>query len=884
MWRLVFSAKSILLLLPWAILFSDFSVFAQRTGYRPVEEPGIYGARIHPGALAPNRRKWLLPQNLYYEYRWKGWEYSNYARDHYQRYVDILLEGTRHYDPFGNYIGRGWEIYDWTETSPQRLGSGIFKSPRWRGFFNSILVSSANKGQFFTALTAGDAIRTSLTPLTFSKPAFNGIQWDLLSDKYAVTALASRLNSPGFTALSDAQGPGLVENSTRLLGLRGVTQVGDFAKLGATWVSAANASSELSLGDNSLKGVLTGPQNTGNVETITIRISDDSPESSESGALLYFDQVLIDGEAHPEIVPLISGGVGREGVLEARGSDHIELIYDIRNAFRPTDDVPTFRDARKLEFELVVANDYRIEVTSNLQTDRRGAQVFLLVDQAQNNIVDGANQRFIRFAYGLPTASEVLGIDLELIDLGGLELRSEYVVNRKYRRFPNQNFRKLAAQKETAEAYYATASYSHHPWFAFGEAYSMDPEYSTSAFIGDSRGTFDYSDEDRHLFEFVDDNDDQDRFPDWRRFGQGGQQGGATAGAAGFDLRVFPGLDENNDFVSDFNQNQNGKPDYNEPFLRYAVDPPEFLFGMDMNNNTIIDRFENDLEPDYPYDRDRQGRNVYGGLALSEDIHLTVGSLSENQLSSDRESKATYALLTAGWELPGFNVSLFEHAKWVKDNIPDDRIRWVDPLGHQDFLDPLENQDTFVNQVYLDASFSRIRDLNISGKLKYETFGQGGDLAEDERIRDRSFFGLINKADYSYKIHRDLTLWPKWKSTFRRLTPTSTEDLKLRDLEETLFLVSRYSIVDGRTWVDWGVELSWFNNLRERPDEPPPGFLDDFRSRVWSILFGNVSEYLGYQLTMNLGVQLERTKFEATDEIRKESIAFMRIFASTGQL
>ena len=54
------------------------------TGYRPISEPGIYGVRIHPGALAPNRRKFYLPQNLHYEYGWRGWEYSNYARDEYE--------------------------------------------------------------------------------------------------------------------------------------------------------------------------------------------------------------------------------------------------------------------------------------------------------------------------------------------------------------------------------------------------------------------------------------------------------------------------------------------------------------------------------------------------------------------------------------------------------------------------------------------------------------------------------------------------------------------------------------------------------------------------------------------------------------------------------
>ena len=97
-------------------------------GYRPIAEPGIYGVRIHPGALAPNRRKFYLPQNLFYEYGWRSWEYSNYARDEYERYVDIQLEGNRHYDAFGNYIARGWTIYDWTENNPLRRAVGYSKA------------------------------------------------------------------------------------------------------------------------------------------------------------------------------------------------------------------------------------------------------------------------------------------------------------------------------------------------------------------------------------------------------------------------------------------------------------------------------------------------------------------------------------------------------------------------------------------------------------------------------------------------------------------------------------------------------------------------------------------------------------------------------------
>ena len=861
------------------VLLAEIPVQAQLvTGYRPIEEPAIRGVRIHPGALAPNRRKWFLPQNLYYEYRWKGWEYSNYARDEYRRYVDILLEGTRLYDPFGNYIARGWSIYDWSENNPLQQGSSIFKSPRYSSWFSNIVISSAQKGQFYTALTVGDAIRTTLTPLTFSKPTFNGLQWDFLSDKYAVTMIASRVSSPANPAGTQSQSGALVENSTRVLGGRGVAQVGDFVKVGGTWVNAGHARSTLTLGNNSLKGVLTTPQNTGNVETVTIRISDDSPETPETGALLFFDQVIIDGEIHSEIIPIVRGGIRGGGSLEAKGVDAVELIYDIRNSFRPTENVPTYQEAQKIEFQLIIANDYRIEVTSNKQTDRLGDEVFLPVAQARGEITDGSNQQFLRFEYGLPTANEVIGIDLEVQSLGGLDLRAEYVTNRRYRRFPNQNLTKHTLAKSTAEAAYVTASYVSYPWFVFGEGFSMDPDYSTTSFMGNALGGIDYADERFHLFEFVDDNDDQDRFADWQRAGQLGTGIGASGGSVGADLAVFPGLDENNDFVSDFNQNRNTRPDYTEPFLRYDVDSPEFLFGMDMNNNTIIDRFEDDRAPDYPYDRDHRGYNVYGGLTLTEGVQLTVGRQRERQLSSARKSRSTYGLITAEWSYPGLRVSVFEHVKLVKDSIPEDRLVWVEPVGRTEFTDPLDNQDTFVNTGYFHARYTRINNLNIAFKAKFEIFNQRGDQADLKR--DRSFFGLINKADYTIDLGQNLVLWPKWKSVFRREVPSDKARPTARDIEETLFLISRYALLRD-TWLSIGFEFSKFENLKRRPDQPQAGFVDDFTSRVYSFLFSNTSAYLGYELTLNAGLQLERQKFK--DDTRKTSLAFIRIFAATGQ-
>ena len=862
--------------------------------YRDISEPGVYGARIHPGALAPTIRKWYLPQQLYYEYRWRGWEYSNYARENYQRYVSILLEGTRQYDPLGNYISRGWRIYDWTEDNPQSFGSQVFKSPRYGGFFSNVVISSASKGQFHSALTVGDAIRTTMTPMTFSKPSFNGMQWDFLSDKYALTLLASRVSSPGVGAITQRSSGQLAVNSTRVLGGRGLAQVGDFAEVGLTWVNAHNSDSEFSLGENSLKGVLSRPQNLGNVEEVIIRISDDSPESPDEGAVLFLERILIDGQVQEDMVPLVEGGIREDGVLKAKGADPILLTYDIRNDFQPTEETPSFKDVRKMEFELIMANDYVVEVGSNKQLNRLGNTVFLPVFQADDNISDGSNQRFLRFEYGLPTANEVIGVDLNIKNVLGFDLSTEYVLNRRFKRFPNQNFQriidnkfqKLPADKETAQAFYLTTSYTSYPFFVHGETFYLDPDYNTSAFMTDGSGNIDYGNDVQHRFEFVDDNDDQDVNPDWRRQSQGvtvtlteelGQ-------ASGGDNQVFPGLDENNDFISDFNQNQNSRPDYAEAFLRYQVDAPEFLFGMDMNNNTIIDRFEDDLVADLPYERDRSGYNVYGGFAVREGVNATVGRTRQREISSGRKNRTVYGLLTAQWNFPEIEIDVFELARSAKDNIPEDRLIWVDPEGQTSFNDPLDAQDTFINTLYSNLRYSGIRNLNVSSKMKFEKFYQRGN--EEDLKRDRSFFGWINKADYTLQLRENLIVWPKIKSTFRRLLPSTraiTKDVALtRDHEATIFLVTRHSFLP-HTWVDVGFEWSQFNNLKKKEDLRT-GEEDDFDSFVMAFVFSNTSQYIGYQLTLNAGFQREKRNFDAEDLEITETTAFVRLSAATGEL
>ena len=92
------------------------TVFASATAsgdevlYRP------RGVNIYAEALDPTIGRWYLPASMFGERGRRQWEYTNYASDIYQRYVNSTQEGTYFYDQYGDLITRGWLIYDWRQT------------------------------------------------------------------------------------------------------------------------------------------------------------------------------------------------------------------------------------------------------------------------------------------------------------------------------------------------------------------------------------------------------------------------------------------------------------------------------------------------------------------------------------------------------------------------------------------------------------------------------------------------------------------------------------------------------------------------------------------------------------------------------------------------
>ena len=900
----------------WSAALDYGSRLGVRRGGEVHFEP--QGPGVMFDALDPAVKKWFVPQELYNEYQWKQWEYTNYARNHYQRYVQTSLEGDYFYDLYGDFITKGWLVFDWSISEPLAKGSHLLKTDRFGNYFSNLIISSDTKGQYFWSATVGREIRTTLTPLTFSKPLFDGIQFDFASDKYMATIITSRPS--GFrTGLEAANERSNVSN---LVGGRATAQVGDFLEIGGTYVNVFNAGTRgQALAGNPFKGTLTEAQNN-TVTRIDIRLSDDSPEDNRDGASFFLEEIIItttegqrisnrrslvnaDGNAssilsyHPDI----EGGFQREGFRSADGAETITLVYDLESPEYEGALGPPPTDIVKVEFRLLLSNDYCIDVTSNRQTNQDGQAVFLSdgiserTVRSPGNVQDGSNQGFVTIEYGLPTANEIIGVTVEMQGVKGFSLLAEFDRNRQHKRYPQAAEKrgdKHEAMMETADAWMMTLGKRGYPFFMLAEAYKMDANYSTASYITQERGDdgpVDYDATLTSVYELVDDNDDQDRHPDWQRRGVGQIA----------DRFVFPGWDENNDFIADFNQNNNEDirpnllPDWEEPFLRYHVDRPKFLFGVDMNNNGVVDRFENDDQPDYPYKRDRKGYNAYAGWHFTPELRLMAGRIDERQLAGGHENETSYLLLTFDRDFLRLGrLRIYENLRRAKDDIKDDVLVWniADGIAGEivTLEDPLPGRDAWINTLYLGLDCGIGRDLRFVNKVKYEFFHQidfnerktGETIRASEEIRETSsFLGIINKAEYTYRVG-GLTLHPRWKSEFERQLPhllLNRNDPPSTALRQLGSFTAKFTLLQ-RTIVQAGVEYLWVKQFRDAAKKTLAG--SGRKELVTAVQVSLASPYQGYDIRTNFGVRLSRFDIDVLDETETSTFIFYTIYAGLG--
>jgi len=458
------------------------------------------------------------------------------------------------------------------------------------------------------------------------------------------------------------------------------------------------------------------------------------------------------------------------------------------------------------------------------------------------------------------------------------------VLNRRHRQFPSPIAAHLHRAVDKAHAAYVKAMYKRYPLGLFLEAFSMADDYSTTYWLVDSRGVISYKAPTPQVYEFVEDDDDYDGVPEWERPLHISSNGVA-----------WPGYDENRDFLHDYNQNGNLVPDYEEPFLRFRADRPEFLFGLDMNHNGTVDRFENDQEPDYPYRRDHRGFNLYASAHAGPDARLILGIQRMGLISGDGRTRALYLLGTWTRSLPRGRLRLFDFGAWVSDDISDSLYQWMQPVGSmgrmREVVDYLPMRNTWKNVFYADLEQRIGAGIRLFHRGKWEWLAQR-DRPEEVRAREgrmsSGFLGMINRAEWVIPIGLG-TLEPRFKSEFRRDRPFSRLLSRATSLEETVSLLWIQPLMSEKTAVSYfarygrqlfdtelqvGLEMARFWMLdgeREEIDQ-------DYRGWTWAVQFVNRVGYQGYRLVTRTGVQWSGRQFERNEDERT-SLLFMTINA-----
>jgi hypothetical protein len=839
--------------------------------------------------VLPELHKWYSPRNLFETYT-QPWYVrdTNYADNTYRRYVDQLLEGAQWYDRFGTELGRGWLVYSWTQQQPGSQGSRIMKRPAspdrrdtYSGFFSRLIIAQDGDSRGNFRLMIGDEIYTLLTPLTFFKPRFNGLRMDYSNDRVKSTFLLSRPSEPNRDSQTDI---------TNFMAAHVDFDVSSILTFGLTFVNGHNARTKEDFASgNPFAGVLTTKQNQA-IEDLWVSIKDDSPTKGDHGpALFAYDVVFTDTSgsnfrgSEINFFPFVEGGRTEGNTLIASGGESILLHYDLSLlndlGYRTS-------DLKRTRVELSIANDYQISMASNLQTDgarRRPEPVFLTLSRALGNVQDRSNGRVLNLDYSLPTANEILGFNWKLSDWNGLSVKGELALNRQYGQYPSPNLSRGHEVVRSPVAAYAVGRYVRYPWLFYAEVFSMDAEYSTKYWLTDASGTIRYKDDVPQLYEFVDDDDDFDAIPDWERPFQP------------WNNSVWPGYDENGDFLYDHNQNNNFYPDYLEPFLRFRSDRPEYLFGFDMNHNGAIDRFEDDESPDYPFDRDLRGQNFYFRANLTPDFVGMLGRQKMCQLSGDGVTQSYYGFFSWIHRSSWWTLRVFEHAKAVVDDIPDDFNSWVQPVGAlgrmRRVIDVLPSQNTWQNIFYADWNLKLSQGTELFNRIKWDARWQREPAIEVRKRGGRprsNFFGVINKGEWSIPVGLS-SLEPRFKNEFRHETPYSSFLNTSTIVEQTLFLIwtqplmaesvgvayfPRYGRQQFNTQLQLGIELGRIRLLNGRSEEID----QDSQSWNYVLQITNRVGYLGYKLVLRAGFRLGKKSYE-NDDTDNSSLVFLTVNA-----
>jgi len=617
---------------------------------------------------------------------------------------------------------------------------------RWvRDFRSDVLIRDSSDG-IIQEFKLG-RIYTRFTPLTLKKSRFPynyaeeyqfGFKWSLIFDSWfkKVTFLINRVDLDNLTDKDDPK--------TDKYFVAGRVELNpyDNIDLGLSFVNQHSAYRGLNYKSS---GFLSGTINEENYPSeLYIKFMDNSPDDNVGGSAVYEMKVYINGvyypslsikggsevEAGSEVSVINSGAICYSDHWEVNGKNY--LIYKIK---LPNNG----QKIRSVKFVFDIANDYLIMASPDSYWTEYKSTVLLSSDK---NVKDYSN-RGKRVAYfSFITGESLYGVDVHF-NIFGIDITSEYVLNLRYRKYPNLN----------GEDYKITGN-------AF--SFKFTRELSRRFGLG---GEFFYLDKNYDCTFSVEDDDDNDYKPD-------------IADDDGVNFILY------NDI------NNNGIKDYTEDFLLFDADDDKFRNVPDNNNNGVPDDVEDDNLPDTPYYLGEKGFNIY--LKFNNPV-LNFENETGYRLNIKYNNDSAKKI----YNYSEYRKQLFEWLKFVfrnrveyiNDKIPNNLANWNDPLLFQDNL-----LDRFITILKFDF----IKNLIMENKILYEL--NISDFLNSDITDKKRDIDSINIFKLGYNLKPDILpkflIRPLYKTRFNYayyFTENSGKVDKIKTLSDYLIFEIIYN-------------------------------------------------------------------------------------------
>ena len=838
---------------------------------------------------------------------WPG--YWNYGG---QPYSPTTVSGRSQelYDRLGTHLLRGYPLVSWRETRSDSLGlqeSKLVRENFLFEFFGELVVASDSYSDWNFAVTSGDNIRTLLTPLTLRSPRWQGVKIDAESPTQGLTLLFTRGALRRFSAF-DAR-----KDLSPVLSYGGhySHQIGGVLTLGATLFNQHQVDVESDQG-SFISG--TQPYQMRAPSQILVRVESDDTSTSAGVFEVVVDIEFVEEDGTKTLRTLKSaepvGGQRREDLIWVSGAEEsVDYIFLL----------PGQENIINASFRADVAGDYRISVRQvhdftfvkgdEIKTEERnwpsppshtlGGPLYPLDFKPGQDLpfftvarAEGKpgldHRRTVSFDHGIPSGKTLLGTDFK-IEARELRAEGEVVYNIEEALFPFSNDSlDIRGVKNTLGSWAYTFNLVRplslgglHVELG-GEWFRMDPDYSggydsrrggTVFFTdkGGAKGSEAFTQE----FPLVEDNDDDDRYPD-DTFEDGGRYASLIPGSFGATpwAGVYPGIDVDGDQTPDTDRDRNGIPDWTEPFLHFHSDPADFVYGIDFNNNTQPDFRENDAYADYPIRKDQRG--IHGFVTLPAPSswleELTAGYYDMSEIAGAGQARALYLHGGAHFRpRTSLHVELRDDIKMVDDSIRDDVYAWVigdtarigpntnTPLNLPP-SDPLVMRNSLVNTAFLQVAYRPSGDLSLRADLLHFFNRQGSVREAGILLQEPGSFSelaFVARGQYRYSRGR-FGIWAGGKFAFKEgHRGPAWPDQSLRFFGP--ILRTTYEIMKDMN-IQWG--MSGLPLLPLRLINGEDRSMNYAERKMVLMLNGRSDDYQGSVVNINTGLELYHRDYD----------------------